>query len=197
MRRVFCYLVPMNLYLRLFYMLIASFFKTKIDDALGVTSLNFRVLPNDLDLNGHMNNGRYLTIMDIGRMDFVLRIRLAGYVISNGYIPVLSSASMRYRLPLLPFQKYVLHTRIVCWDDKWVFMEHKFIIAGGKKDGAVAAIGLVKGSFFDKKTRGTIPTADIMGAIGQDLQSPPIPAHIEKWQESESILRSDMTPRQE
>lgn len=182
----------MNLYIRLFYMLIASFFKTKITNPLGATSLRFCVLPNDLDLNGHMNNGRYLTIMDIGRMDFVLRVNLAGYVIKNGYIPVLSSAKMRYRLPLLPFQKYELQTRIICWDDKWVFMEHRFIIVGGKKDGAVAAIGLVKGSFFDKKTRATIPTAHILKAIDYTQESPAFPAHITQWQEAEESLRSDM-----
>ncbi len=182
----------MNLYLRLFYMLIASFFKGKLSGALEETALDFWVLPNDLDLNGHMNNGRYLTIMDIGRMDFVLRLRLAGYVIQNGYIPVLSSAAMRYRLPLLPFQKYRLTTRILGWNDKWVFMEHRFIITGGKKDGAVAAIGLVKGSFFSKKTRGTIPTGEIMAAIGMTQQSPPIPAYLQKWQESEETLREEM-----
>ena len=182
----------MNLYLRLFYMLVASFFKARIDNALEETSLRFCVLPNDLDLNGHMNNGRYLTIMDIGRMDYVLRLRLAGYIIKNNYIPVLSSASMRYRLPLLPFQKYELKTRIVCWDDKWVFMEHRFVIADGKKAGAVAAVGLVKGSFFSKKTRGTIPTGDIMAAIGQTLESPPIPTYIQLWQDSENSLREDM-----
>lgn len=182
----------MNLYLRLLYMFLASFFKPRISQPLAETTLHFCVLPNDLDLNGHMNNGRYLTIMDIGRMDFVLRLRLAGYVIRNGYIPVLSSAAMRYRLPLLPFQKYRLTTRILCWDDKWVFMEHRFIIRGGKKNGAVAAIGLVKGSFFSKKTRTTIPTGDIMAAIGLTQQSPPVPAYLHKWQESEDALRADM-----
>ena len=181
----------MNLYLRLFYMLIATFFKPKVADELDETRLRFSVWPNDLDLNGHMNNGRYLTIMDIGRMDFVLRLKLAGYVIRNGYIPVLSSVTMRYRLPLLPLQKYTLSTRILCWDDKWVFMEHRFIIRGGNKDGAIAAIGLVKGSFFSKKIRGTIPTGDIMAAIGLSEPSPPIPGYLQKWQESEEALRQD------
>lgn len=182
----------MNLYIRLLYMLIASFFKPKIANALNETSLTFWVLPNDLDLNGHMNNGRYPTIMDIGRMDFVLRLGLAGYVIKNGYIPVLASLKMRFRLPLLPFQKYLLQTRIVCWDDKWVFMEHRFVIAGGKKDGAIAAVGIVKGSFFSKKTRGTIPTGDIMKAVGLTQESPAIPAYIEHWQQAEETLREDM-----
>jgi acyl-CoA thioesterase FadM len=177
-------------------MLIASFFKPRVANALDETSLRFSVWPNDLDLNGHMNNGRYLTIMDIGRMDFVIRLRLAGYVIKNSYIPVLSSASMRYRLPLLPFQKYALKTRIVCWDDKWVFMEHRFIIIGGKKDGAVAAVGLVKGSFFSKKTRGTIPTGEIMQAIGLSQDSPAMPEYIAHWQQAEETLREDMKQQQ-
>ncbi len=138
----------MNLYFRLIYMLIASFFKEKLPSALSTGSLYFHVLPTDLDLNGHMNNGRYLTIMDIGRMDFVLRVKLAGYVIKNGYIPVLSSAKMRYRIPLMPFEEYELQTRILCWDDKWVFMEQRFIIADGPKAGVAAAIGLIKGSFY-------------------------------------------------
>lgn len=179
----------MNLYLRLIYMLIASFFKPKQDDVLAASELNFCVLPNDLDLNGHMNNGRYLTIMDLGRMDFVLRINLAAYVIKNKYIPVLSSAQMRYRLPLLPFQKYKLTTQILCWDDKWVYMEHRFIIKGGKKDGAVAAIGLVKGSFFSKYTRATMPTSEIMQAIGKNIESPAFPEYITQWAQAEDALR--------
>lgn len=182
----------MNLYFRLIYMLVASFFKKRVTDPLEETSLRFCVLPNDLDLNGHMNNGRYPTIMDLGRMDFVLRLGLAGYVIKNGYIPVLSSLVMRYRLPLFPFQKYELKTRILCWDNKWVFMEHRFIIASGKKIGAVAAIGLVKGSFFSKKARTTMPTADIMATIGLEKDSPPVPEYLQLWQESEESLRADM-----
>ena len=30
-----------------------------------------RVWPNDLDTNAHMNNGRYLTLMDLGRFDLM------------------------------------------------------------------------------------------------------------------------------
>lgn len=192
--RVFCYDGhAMNLYFRLIYMLIASFFKKRLAHPLEETSMRFRVLPNDLDLNGHMNNGRYPTIMDLGRMDFLLRLGgLANYVLKNGYIPVLSSLQMRFRLPLFPFQKYELKTRILCWDDKWVFMEHRFIIASGKKIGAVAAVGLVKGSFFSKKARTTMPTADIMAAIGLKQDSPPMPDYLRLWQESEESLREDM-----
>lgn len=182
----------MNLYFRLIYMLIASFFKERLPSALSTGSLYFHVLPTDLDLNGHMNNGRYLTIMDIGRMDFVLRVKLAGYVIKNGYLPVLSSAKMRYRIPLMPFEEYELQTRILCWDDKWVFMEQRFIIADGPKAGVAAAIGLIKGSFYDKNTKTTVPTGDIINAIGHSEESPAMPDYILKWQEAEDVLRDAM-----
>ena len=32
----------------------------------------FRVVPTDLDLLRHMNNGKYLTLMDLGRMDLMV-----------------------------------------------------------------------------------------------------------------------------
>jgi len=38
-----------------------------------VGRLTFRVLPTDLDVLGHMNNGVYLSIMDLGRMDLLQR----------------------------------------------------------------------------------------------------------------------------
>ena len=34
-------------------------------DLLGESVLSFRVMPGDLDVNLHMNNGRYLTLMDM------------------------------------------------------------------------------------------------------------------------------------
>jgi hypothetical protein len=56
----------MNLWLRLFWLALALLWRRKLDPRHDVSRLTFRVLPTDLDLNGHMNNGRYLTIMDLG-----------------------------------------------------------------------------------------------------------------------------------
>jgi len=40
---------------------------------LAETSLTFMVWPSDVDVLIHMNNGRYLTLMDLGRVDASLR----------------------------------------------------------------------------------------------------------------------------
>jgi hypothetical protein len=51
----------LNLYLRLFLTILRALRAPRL--VLGDTvELTLRVLPTDLDLNGHMNNGRYLTL---------------------------------------------------------------------------------------------------------------------------------------
>lgn len=186
----------MNLYIRFFWHLITAFFKDKAQSVLDTTTLRFCVMPNDLDLNMHMNNGRYLTIMDIGRTDFVIRTGMFQKVIRAGQIPVLAAATIRFRVQLEPFREYDLTTRIVCWDEKWAYMEQRFIITKGKKAGEVAAIAIVKGAFYDKKKKATVPTDKLLRANGFDGETPATPPHIQKWKESEDILREEMKQQQ-
>jgi len=180
----------MNLYIRVLYVLIASFFKQKTQDMLQTFRLRLRVLPNDLDTNLHMNNGRYATIMDLGRFDMILRNGLAGLMMKQKSVPILSAMKIRYRIPLHAFEPFELETRVVCWDEKWVYMEQRFIIVKGPKKGAVAAIALLKGGFYDQKNKTTVPTDELMKALGVDVQSPEFPDYILQWSEVEDALKA-------
>lgn len=184
----------MNLYLRLLILYIRSFFKAPIKDILDISVLNFQVLPNDLDLNGHMNNGRYATIMDLGRMDLCLRNGILKVMIKQKSIPVLGSVQLRFRIPLMPFQSYRLETKVICWDEKWVYLEQQFIIKKGKKAGVVAAIGIVKGGFYNAKNKQTVPTQDLLDILGIPTHSPPFPHYIQDWITAEESLR-DVTAK--
>ena len=65
----------MNLFLRLIRVLLTIRSRGQLapfEDSV----LTFRVWPGDLDLNVHMNNGRYLTVMDLGRLDLMARTGL-------------------------------------------------------------------------------------------------------------------------
>ncbi len=180
----------MSLFFRTLWVYILSFFRPRITDLLGVSTVDFVVLPNDLDTNIHMNNGRYLTIMDLGRFDLVLRSGILKYMMKQKSMPVLAAAQVRWRLSLEPFQKYTLETRVLCWDDKWVYMEQRFVIRGGKKHGAVAAIGLVKGSFYSNIKKETVPTREILEVLNMPHISPAMPDHVRAWQEAEEALRA-------
>lgn len=180
----------MNLIFRLVAICCIYLFDRRKIDPLGVSELDFRVWPFDLDLNIHMNNGRYLSIMDLGRMDLLMRLGLIGHIFKNKWMPILASAKIRYRIPLTPFQKFRLDSRVAWWDDKWFYMEQRFIIADGPKKNAVAAIAFVKGSFYDRKTKATVPTAEIESLMHMPVtQKPDKPSYIDSWMTAEEDMR--------
>lgn len=188
----------MNLFFRLIIICVGYVFDKRRLDVFGASELTFRTWPFDLDLNGHMNNGRYLSIMDLGRLDLMVRLRLMKTVLRSKWMPVLSAATIRYRMPLNPFQKFKLETRVVWWDEKWFYMEQKFIIIdpdNHKKDGAVAALAFVKGSFYDRKTKTTVPSSELVALMNVDPSDIPAqPSYIKSWQMAENDMR-DLTKK--
>lgn len=132
----------MNLYFRLFILILRAIFRRKRIGILDELQSTFRVLPNDLDINLHMNNGRYLAIMDLARLDYTAHAGLLQPMIRYRWFPVLGASQMVFLRPLSPFQKYVIHTRLECWDEKWFLMVQRF-----EAEGKVCAYGKIRGLF--------------------------------------------------
>ena len=141
------------------------------------------VFPNDLDLNLHMNNGRYLTIMDLGRYDMIFKSGLLGVVKEQGWFPVLSTGAIRFRRSLRAFQRFELTTQIVWWDEKWFFIEHVF-----KVGSEVYCRALVKALFRD--SAGNVAAARMLAAAGYaGHEAPPQPAIVAGWLAVEAGFR--------
>jgi acyl-CoA thioesterase FadM len=133
------------------------------------------VFPNDLDLNFHVNNGRYLTLMDLGRYDLILRTGLWPMLKKEGWYPVLSTASIRFRRSLRLFQRFNLSTQIVWWDEKWFFIEHQITVGG-----ELYARALVKGLFRDRN--GNVSVERMLKAAGQEAPDPgEAPEIVRTW----------------
>lgn len=183
----------MNLYWRLLLTILQALAARRrggYAEILQPQRLRLRCYPNDLDFNGHMNNGRYLTLMDLGRLHLMMRAGLMGLVLKRKLAPTLAAVQMRYRMQLLPWQVFELESRVLCWDEKWIYMEQRFLFAGGPKKGAVAAIGLVKGAFYDREIKTTLPTSELLAAVGSAAQSPVFPDYVREWVEAEEALRA-------
>jgi acyl-CoA thioesterase FadM len=162
----------MNLWLRLIWLLLTTRSRGRLDLPGGVSALPFRVWPHDLDLSAHMNNGRYLALMDLGRTDVMLRSGLWREVWRQKWTPIASAITILFRRELRVLQKLRLETRLVCWDATLVVMEQTFFICGGARDGQVAARALFKGGLYDRTKRAFVPLADLMQAIGVHAESP-------------------------
>lgn len=154
----------MNLYLRLLLLLLKPGMKRR-PELLDTAILHLRVLPNDLDFNFHMNNGRYLSIMDLGRIELIKQRGLIGHMIKQRWIPIVGQAQISFYRPLNPFQSYELRTRLMCWNDKWAYFEQIFI-----SKNKIIAIGHIKGLL--RSPQGTLSPNEIINMLGYDNQSP-------------------------
>lgn len=152
----------MNLIFRMIALLIASFFKQRLPVKEPENSLILRVLPNDIDINLHMNNGRYLTICDLTRVDMFIRSGLARTMVNEKWMPVISEHTMKYKKALKLFQKYEIKMEVTGWDDRSFHMLHTFLVKN-----RVIAEGTSRGVVVGKM--GVVPPVDVMKKVIERL----------------------------
>ncbi|HUP47901.1 MAG TPA: acyl-CoA thioesterase [Thermoanaerobaculia bacterium] len=170
----------MILLFRLIKCLITSRFRPRID-VLGESVFRMRVWPNDLDLNMHVNSGRYGSFMDIGRVDLFVRMRVFRQVIRRGWRPINAATMISHRKSLLPFERFTVRTRILCWDEKWLYFEHLI----ERQDGELAAVANARGLLRGRD--GNVAPPALLELVGQPgLPSPPMPLYIARWREAEA-----------
>ncbi|WP_114856835.1 thioesterase family protein [Azospirillum brasilense] len=165
----------MNLLFRLIAVIVAALTGRPVG-FLEPARLRFRVWPTDLDLNLHMTNARYFSVMDLGRVDLMLRSGMGRSILRHRWQPVIGAANLRFRRPLAPFQRFELATRVLCWDDKYFFIEHRVETATG-----TAALAVVQGAFVARGA--VVPPADILAIHGEHGESPPMPDAVAAWRE--------------
>lgn len=148
----------MNLIVRMMMLLGASFFKPRLPVEKPKNSLFMRVLPNDIDINLHMNNGRYLTICDLTRVDMFIRTGLARTMFREKWMPVIAEHTMKYKKGLKMFQKYEVKMEVIGWDDKAFQMLHTFVIGD-----RVVAEGTSRGVIVSRT--GVVPPLEVMKKV--------------------------------
>lgn len=163
----------MNLWLRLIWLLLTTWRRKPLTLPTDHSALNFRVWPHDLDPSLHMNNGRYLSLMDLGRLDVLARSGLLAAAVKHRWTPIASAIAITFRRELLPFQKFRIETRLLTWDQSTVVMEQIFVFDGGPRDGQISARALFKGGLYDRAARAFVPISRLMETIGVYAEAPP------------------------
>lgn len=179
----------MNLWFRVLWLFLTAPFRARIEPPFGISRLTFRVWPTDLDVNRHMNNGRYLTIADLGRTDLLLQTGLWRAVLKEGLLPMLSGSAIRYRRELRPFQSFTLESRIVCWRATTFVMEHRFITTSSSGEVTTAAVALVRGGLYSRRERQFVPAERLVRLVGYEGDSPEFDQDIEAFLSVEDGLK--------
>ncbi|MEP6480335.1 MAG: acyl-CoA thioesterase, partial [Rhodoglobus sp.] len=144
-------------------------------DVHDVGRVAFRVLPTDLDVLGHMNNGIYFSIMDLGRMDLLIRSGAWSKMRERGYYPVMANETITFRKSLQPWQRFEVESKIVGYDAKGVYAQQRFVVGG-----EIFAEAMTRGRFL-KKGGGTVSIAEISDFLGVDVSNLTPPAWVATW----------------
>ena len=172
----------MNLYFRLFWTWLRALFKPAI--TIGDTiEMKLRVWPNDLDVNGHMNNGRYMTITDLALIEYFTRAGFLRVALKRGWRPMLGGSMISFRRGLKPFTVYTLRFTALCWDERWNYMRFEFL-----HRGQVMASGHAKGAIVGRQ--GIVSSDETFGALGLSAASPAFPASVLAWIEADRLIRA-------
>jgi acyl-CoA thioesterase FadM len=164
----------MNLFLRLLVLLLLSPFRPRCD-VLGPARRAFRVWPLDLDLLGHVNNGVYLSMLDVARVDMMLRSGAWPVLKKAGVYPVVAAETIRFRRSLQLFQSFDVESQVIGWDERAFLIEHRFW-----RGDELVAEAVVRSRFL-RRRGGTVPSAELLELLGKAGESPAIPQWIEDW----------------
>lgn len=131
------------------------------------TTISMRVLPTDLDLLWHVNNGVYFSFMDFGRWDMVFRNGIYAKAGKKGWYAVVAGETIKFKKSLELWDKFELETQNFGFDEKYFFVQQKFF-----KKGELMATGLVKIRFV-RRAGGTVSTKEVMELFpGEELHNP-------------------------
>lgn len=171
----------MLLLFRFIAVMIASFFRPRIDP-LGESVVPFTVLPTDCDLNVHVNAGRYLSFMDVTRVELLGRTRLFRKVMSRGWRPIAGGAVVRFRRSLLPFERFTIRSRVIGWDEKWFYFEHLI-----ERNGELCVTGHARVLLRHLKKKENIPTRAFLELAGiAHRPAPELPEFVKQWRDAEN-----------
>lgn len=156
-----------------------------------------RVWPNDLDVFLHVNNGVYFTLCDLARVDLMLRSGSLGITSGRGQVFLVAGETIQLLRPLRLFQPFVIETTVLGWDDRAVFVQHRFrapSAAETSRGGSPAeaeetvALAVVEGRVYDRSL-GHIPPAEVLSELKITGGSPSLPGWVERWRDDQRTLR--------
>jgi acyl-CoA thioesterase FadM len=168
----------MLLFFRFIFAMIRGHLRPPID-GLETAVSRFTVMPTDCDLNVHLNAGRFLSFMDVARMELLARTRLMAKLVRRGWRPIMGGVVVRYRRSILPFQRFDVRSRVAGWDEKWFYIEHVM-----ERNGTFCAHAYVR--MVIRKKDGNVRPADVIALAGREgLASPELPEFVVRWRDME------------
>lgn len=139
-----------------------------------------RCWPWDLDPWRELNNGRTLTLYDLGRIPMALRTELAQTARANGWGLTVAGNTVRYRRRVRMFDRLEMATRCIGWDARFFYTEQSMW-----KDGDCTSHMVLRTAVT--AAQGIVPPARVLAAMDRPADSPPLPDWVQAWAAAEAL----------
>ena len=136
--------------------------------------------PWDLDPWVELNNGRTLTIYDLGRIPLGERTGLHRALKAQGWGMTVAGNTVRYRKRVRMFDRVEMVSRCIGWDHRFLYVEQSMW-----KGADCASQQIVRAAVTS--AQGIVAPARLVEALGQSAESPPLPDWIAAWIAAEAI----------
>lgn len=154
-------------------------------------SLPMRALPTDVDIAGHVNNGQYFGLFDLGRFDLMARSGVMRAVRRRGWLPVVQAEQIAFRRSVTLGTAFTLETRVIGLDERAVWFEQRVVVAG---DVAVRGYVCTRLRGRDGTPVGNDEVRALAVELGHDpAAEPELPGWLHDWRE-QVALPSARTP---
>jgi acyl-CoA thioesterase FadM len=134
--------------------------------------------PWDVDPWMELNNGRTLTLYDLGRLPMSHRSGLAEAIRKRGWGMAVAGASIRYRKRVRMFQRIRMQSTILGWDKRFLYFQQSM----WNRDEATSSI-LCRMAITDEN--GLVSPQRVVGDIGWPKTSPLLPIYVTDWIKAE------------
>ena len=151
--------------------------------AIGAVHVSHHVCwPWDIDLWKELNNGRTLTLYDLGRIPMARRSGLIDVLRRKGWGLTIAGTVVRYRRRVRMFDRVEMRSRVVCWDARFIYLEQSM----WRADGDCASHAVFRAAVTNRS--GIVAPDEVMAVMAHAQPSPPMPDWITRWTETE-IMR--------
>ncbi|OUS04201.1 thioeseterase [Rhodobacterales bacterium 52_120_T64] len=136
-------------------------------------------LPVDLDVWMELNNGRTLTLYDLGRLPLVQRTGLLDVFKEQGWSFTVAGSSVRYRKRVTVFTKLEMHSKIVGRDARFLYIVQSMWHKGEATSSGLFRLAVTNG--------GIVPSDEWTKALGVPDWNPALPAWVQAWVDAEAL----------
>lgn len=135
--------------------------------------------PWDIDPWIELNNGRTLTLFDLGRLPMAQRTGLIEVLKQKKWGLTVAGNSTRYRRRVRMFDRFTMISRVIGWDHRFVYMEQS-MWRGSDCCNHI----LIRSAVTSHK--GIVDPALMIRELGHSGESPALPDWVKGWIEADA-----------